>query len=85
MHYESAHQIRNEQQHQRIDDQQEKPQAQQGERKRHDLEKNPRVAFTSPITTAAINAERRPSTSNPGTRCETTSSKTALIIHLTSN
>ena len=48
--------------HRRIDDQPEEPQGKQDERKVTILRNTPRVVFTKPITSAAINAARGPLT-----------------------
>src|SRR5882724_823353 len=44
--------------------------------------KNPRVALTRPITTAAISAEKIPDTTNPGTMRDTMITANALNIQL---
>ena len=44
-----------------------------------EVKNNPSVAFTNPITTAAINAATGPLTANPGTSRDTIQIDSALI------
>ena len=57
--------------HDGVDDQPEDPERDNGQWEGDDFRKRPRVAFTKPITTAAINAARGPLTEKPGTTRET--------------